>query len=109
MSDHCNSCFSESDDLVGITKPEVFKLGRAALVLCEGCGMTQVDPGGYCLGGCKGDYFTKQEHLCRYCLFQDTPAERERCPFHNISLWQEFLNDVEYIWRKYVRHVRHSL
>lgn len=67
MSDHCTTCEPEFDDLVGITSKELFAQGFAALVLCEGCGPTQVDPEGYCLGGCEGDYFTGAEHVCRHC------------------------------------------
>lgn len=73
----------EFDDMLGLTEREDFKKGLAAVVLCEGCGPAQVDPEGHCLGDCWGDYFTKEKHICRYCLFKDTPAERPGgCPFH---------------------------
>ena len=76
MSDHCRTCIAEFDDLVGLTTPEAFSVGLAAIALCEGCGATQVDPDGYCLGGCEGDYFSGAVHECRHC----TPSRF--CPFH---------------------------
>lgn len=78
MSDHCTSCIPEFRDLVGITKPEEFAQGLAAMVLCEGCGPTQVDPEGYCLGGCV-EYFSGKPHKCRHCAAGN-------CPFH---IWKE--------------------
>jgi hypothetical protein len=36
-------------DFAGITTDEGWRAGRAAAVLCEGCGPTQVDPAGNCV------------------------------------------------------------
>jgi hypothetical protein len=47
---------------VGLTTVEEWNKGLAAEVLCEGCGPTQVDPKGNCVGVCDGDYFTKEAH-----------------------------------------------
>lgn len=73
MSDHCKTCLEDFDDLVGFTTEEDWQQGLAACVLCEGCGPTQVDPEGYCLGGCWGDWDTKEPHSCRHC---------PKCSFH---------------------------
>lgn len=78
MSDHCRSCIEEFNDFEGVTPPDVFFLeGKAALVLCEGCGPAQIDPEGYCLGGCAGDYHTGEKHLCHQC------TDRKFCKFHD--------------------------
>lgn len=96
MSDHCQSCMPEFHDLVGVTSEKDFDSGKAAIVLCEGCGIIQVDPDGYCLGDCLGDYFTKEPHICRWCLqwfsVEDAPDFDHEltfirifggpCPFH---------------------------
>lgn len=78
MSDHCTTCMPEFKDLVGVTDAEAWADGRAAVVLCEGCGATQVDPDGNCLGGCLGDYFTKEPHRCPHC------KEGVTCHFHSV-------------------------
>lgn len=54
MADFCKQCsiatFGEdSGDMKGITKPDDWANGRAAVVLCEGCGAIQVDPDGACI------------------------------------------------------------
>lgn len=36
-------------DFAGMTSKREFKKGRAAVVLCEGCGCIQVDPKGRCI------------------------------------------------------------
>ena len=51
MADFCKQCsinnFGEDfKDLAGITKPEDWAKGLAAVVLCEDCGVIQVDPEG---------------------------------------------------------------
>lgn len=64
MSDFCKQCalaiFGESayvdGDLAGITSKEDWDEGKAAEVLCEGCGAIQVDPEGNCLGGCSENH-----------------------------------------------------
>lgn len=84
MSDHCKSCMPEFDDLVGITSQKMFKRGLAAVVLCEGCGVIQVDPEGYCLGDCK-EYFSGKSHICGHC---------PNCVFHNPNLWQKIRNKL---------------
>lgn len=74
MSDHCKSCIPEFNDLVGITTLDAWKEGKAAVVLCEGCGPIQVDPEGFCLGDCV-EYFSKKSHTCKHCAAGD-------CNFH---------------------------
>jgi hypothetical protein len=54
MADFCKQCsidnFGEDfGDLAGITKPEDFAEGKAVIVICEGCGVVQVDPDGVCI------------------------------------------------------------
>lgn len=53
MADFCKACSEELfgedfGDLRGLTDPDSWKEGRAAVVLCEGCGPIQVDPEGRC-------------------------------------------------------------
>lgn len=54
MADFCKACSEEHFDkdfgeLAGITTGEAFADGRAAVVICEGCGPIQVDPEGRCI------------------------------------------------------------
>ena len=60
MAEFCNQCARSLDmdrgDFKGLTSEKDWKEGKAARVLCEGCGETQVDPDGYCIGGCWGPY-----------------------------------------------------
>lgn len=83
MADFCRGCAEEifglskdglfSDDLAGITKPEDWAEGRAACVICEGCGPIQVDPVGNCVSA---DYIEmgKEGHGLPWVV-QDTPIE----------------------------------
>ncbi len=53
MADFCKQCsidlFSEDNrDLAGVTTPEVWTEGKGAIVICERCGIIQVDPDGNC-------------------------------------------------------------
>ncbi len=62
MADFCKQCSIENfcedfGELAGITKSEDWKKGLSVVVLCEGCGPTQVDPEGRCTGNC-----SKLEH-----------------------------------------------
>tara|TARA_Y100000310_G_C20457350_1_gene703679 strand:+ start:183 stop:416 length:234 start_codon:yes stop_codon:yes gene_type:complete len=57
MADFCKACsieLYEKDlgDFANITTEDDWKEGRAALVMCEGCGPIQVDPNGRCIGNC---------------------------------------------------------
>jgi hypothetical protein len=56
----------ESNDLAGLTDPEHWARGEAAIVLCEGCGAIQVDPDGWCLGDCE-PYLHQPSHVCAHC------------------------------------------
>ena len=60
MAKFCEQCAWDlgfpRGDARGITTEEDWIAGVAAKVLCEGCGATQVDPEGYCIGGCFGPY-----------------------------------------------------
>ena len=54
MADFCKQCsidiFGEDfGELANLTKPETWKEGKAAVVICEGCGPCQVAPDGTCL------------------------------------------------------------
>ena len=54
MADFCKQCsidiFGEDfRELAGITTQEGWNDGKAAVVLCEGCGPIQVDPDGNCV------------------------------------------------------------
>lgn len=54
MADFCKACSEKHFDkdfgeLARITTHEAFADGRAAVVLCEGCGPIQVDPDGRCV------------------------------------------------------------
>lgn len=78
MAEFCMQCSEDHfgfDDggLAGLTTPEQFAAGTAALVICEGCGLIQVDPQGRCLSTdclCKGqeghgwEYWEKLEKDC---------------------------------------------
>ena len=54
MADLCYQCSmtiegKDFKELAGITPVISYMLGEAVLVLCEGCGMIQVDPAGHCI------------------------------------------------------------
>ena len=54
MADFCKQCSDrlfgfDTRDLAGITSHKDWKQGRAAIVICEGCGAIQVDPEGGCI------------------------------------------------------------
>jgi hypothetical protein len=54
MADFCKARSEElfgrdTKDLAGITDTNDWLDGRAAIVLCEGCGPIQVDPAGRCV------------------------------------------------------------
>ncbi len=60
MADFCRQCWGEpyTEDLSGITTEEAWQEGKAAIVLCEGCGIIQVDPQGNCISP---DCFEKEK------------------------------------------------
>lgn len=53
MADFCLQCATALDfpttDMAKITTAEEWGEGLAAIVLCEGCGVIQVDPEGRCV------------------------------------------------------------
>ena len=55
MADFCLQCSGElfpggiKNDFIGISTPEDTEKGLYAVVLCEGCGPTQVDHAGKCV------------------------------------------------------------
>lgn len=55
MADFCEQCAKDlglpSGDFRGITKKRDYRKGLACVVLCEGCGIIQVDPNGLCISG----------------------------------------------------------
>ena len=56
MADFCKQCADElglpNKDLVGCTTEKDMLDKKPQLVICEGCGYTQVDPEGVCLTNC---------------------------------------------------------
>lgn len=76
MSEFCNQCMPEVQDMKGLTSPEDWAQGLAAIVLCEGCGAIQVDPEGNCLGDCKPYCDEDNPHKCPHC------TDTEPCFFH---------------------------
>lgn len=53
MADFCRACSEELfgkdfGELAKLTPQEVWDQGKAAAVICEGCGYIQVDPAGNC-------------------------------------------------------------
>jgi hypothetical protein len=87
MADFCRDCMPDSTDFVGLTDTDSWKDGRAALVLCEGCGAIQVDPDGYCLGYCQPYESPGKPHACRHCtlvrIFGGIQPDATRvCHFH---------------------------
>ena len=56
MAEFCLQCaekFGFPNDFEGLTSPEEWSKGRAAIVLCEECGPIQVDPDGRCVVDCR--------------------------------------------------------
>ena len=54
MADFCKQCSldhfgGDFQDLAGLTGKEAWENGKAACVICEGCGYIQVDPDGNCV------------------------------------------------------------
>lgn len=54
MADFCKQCSidhfgKDFEELAGITDPELWQEGKAAVAICEGCGPIQVDPDGNCV------------------------------------------------------------
>jgi len=53
MADFCVQCAEElgfpTTDLAGITKAEEAAIDMYCVVICEGCGVIQVDPDGRCI------------------------------------------------------------
>jgi len=77
MADFCKQCsidmgFDEPD-LDNITTEDITKEGKYATVICEGCGITQVDHEGTCIGGCMNskhnNYFNKYRN--EYLKYED--------------------------------------
>lgn len=58
MSEFCQQCSivtwgKDLEEFKGLTTKEDWAAGKAALVICEGCGVIQVDPDGKCVSeGC---------------------------------------------------------
>ena len=54
MADFCKQCSidmfgQDFRELAGITEEDKWQQGLAATVICEGCGVIQVDPSGNCV------------------------------------------------------------
>ena len=49
MTRFCKSCSPLASDFAGITSTKNKTNGLAAIVICEGCGVIQVDPDGNCI------------------------------------------------------------
>ena len=56
MADFCNACARAlglpEGDLKGLTPHKAWERGLAAVAICEGCGIIQVDPDGNCASSC---------------------------------------------------------
>lgn len=57
MADFCKDCSieifgSDTKDHAGLSKEEDTKKGLFCTVICEDCGVTQVDHEGICIGNC---------------------------------------------------------
>lgn len=87
MAEFCVQCakkfgFNE-DDFEGLTSPEEWVKGRAAIVLCEECGPIQVDPDGRCVVDCRLHHGIAEalavfltEHLISRNFVQLTPNRK---------------------------------
>lgn len=55
MAEFCEACAAALGhpygDFRGVTKQEDLENGKAAVVLCEGCGPIQVNEAGFCISG----------------------------------------------------------
>ncbi len=53
MAEFCEACnrelFNMESDFKGLTSEKDWEEGKAAVVLCEGCGSVRVDPEGCCV------------------------------------------------------------
>lgn len=54
MADFCRACSiahfgKDHRELAGLTSRKDWKAGKAAVVICKGCGYIQVDPDGNCI------------------------------------------------------------
>ena len=57
MSDFCNQCDPDLAGMAGLSTEEDTKAGLFPIVLCEGCGLIQVDHLGNCVSeDCEGDH-----------------------------------------------------
>lgn len=68
MADFCKQCSiltfgKDFGDLANITTPEDWSQGKAAIVLCEGCGAIQVDPEGCCVSDCSDKHKDKPKPI----------------------------------------------
>jgi len=67
MTDFCKQCSIELfgkdfGDLKGITSRKDWEQGKAVVVICEGCGIIQVDPDGRCISqDCLKNHGRKEE------------------------------------------------
>lgn len=57
MAEYCSACSRDifkrdGQDFSGLTSVKDFKKGLACVVVCEGCGIIQVDPRGCCISDC---------------------------------------------------------
>ena len=57
MAEYCSACSKDifkrdGRDFSGLTSDGEFNRGLACVVICEGCGVIQVDPKGRCLTAC---------------------------------------------------------
>lgn len=87
MSEFCKACSEEmfgpgSNDFKNMTTKSDWQSGRAAMVLCEGCGPIQVDPEGNCVSkdcieaGKVGHNMPWYEQLPEYLEQRDAEARQ---------------------------------
>jgi len=66
MAEFCKQCADElgfpESDFIGMTSEADWEQNRAAMVLCEGCGMIQVDPQGNCMSTDCDGLHRRREH-----------------------------------------------
>ena len=75
MAEFCSACSKDifkrdGHDFRGLTSDRYFRRGLACVVLCEGCGVIQVDPNGQCLSACSRRNYPGHNCSC------DVPEKR---------------------------------
>lgn len=85
MADFCKLCsediFGEDyGDLKGLSSVEDTAKGMYAVVICEGCGPTQVDHNGVCVGGCLNDDEEQRKRFGLRTHTKETTSGNDQTP-----------------------------